>query len=159
MKTIILALVALSFALPSKASDQKAYPNARQSYPFVLKIRDFYGAEGFGFDYYLDTSRLVVVLWDDLGSPRKEILSKSLTKAEAREWASYLERLPMGQLKEAYVNSGADDGLLQTFTFKSGGREKTVDVRNIRVEELEKLCRKLNLLIPDKHLRLRVSDG
>lgn len=159
MKTVILALVALSFALPSTASDKNAYPNARQSYPFVVKISDFYGAEGFGFDYYLDTSRLVVVLWDDLGSPRKEILSKPLTKAEAREWASYLERLPMAQLKKEYVDSAADDGLQQTFTFKSGGREKTVDVRNTRVEELEKLCRKLNLLIPDKHLRLRVSDG
>ncbi|ATB37539.1 hypothetical protein CYFUS_002961 [Cystobacter fuscus] len=159
MKTVILALAALFFAMPSAAVDQKSYPNARQSYPFVVKISDFYGAEGFGFDYYLDKSKLVVVLWDDLGSPRKEVLSKSLTKAEVREWASYLERLPMGQLKESYVNSSVDDGLQQTFTFKSGGREKTVDVRNIRVEELEKLCRKLNLLIPDKHMRLRVSDG
>ncbi|OJH39611.1 hypothetical protein [Cystobacter ferrugineus] len=159
MKTVILALVALFFAGPSAAFDEKVYPNARQSYPFVVKVRDFYGAEGFGFDYYLDKSRLVIVLWDDLGSPEKEVLSRPLTKAEAREWAGYLERLPMEQLKEAYADPAVDDGLQQTFTFKWGGREKTVDVRNIRVEEFEKLCRKLNRLIPDKHMRLRIPPS
>ena len=152
MKTVTLALVALVLATPLHAFGKA---NARQDNPFVVEVRDFYGVEGYTLHYHLDNSRLVVVLSDDFGSPPKEVLSKSLTKAEAKDWAFYLERFPIEQLKEDYTNRAVDDGLQQFFTFRTGGKEKKVAVRNVRVEELENLCQKLNRLIPEKDFRVR----
>jgi hypothetical protein len=144
MVFIFLALVSFG------ASPQVEYPVAKEEYSFVLKVRDFYGAEGYGFDYFLDKDSLTVVLWDDVGGPKREILSRRLTLEEASFWSKYLAIFPVKRLKQKYSDDRVSDGMQQFFTFKTGAGEKNVTVRNVQVKELMDLCQNLNNLLPDK---------
>jgi hypothetical protein len=150
------AMVTLFFALAFLvAVEKERFPMAKDTYPFVLKVRDFYGAEGYGFDYYLDKRSLTVVLWDDFGSPRKEVFSKQLTDEEASFWSKYLAKFPINKLKEDYTDDRVSDGMQRLFTIKTGSVEKNITVRNVHVKELMGLCRNLNSLLPKK-MRMRV---
>ncbi len=144
-------MVFLFLALASfTAAEKDQYPVAKNTYPFLLKVRDFYGAEGYGFDYYLDTRSLTVVLWDDFGSPKKEVLSRQLTDEEATFWSKYLAEFPVKKLKQDYSDTRVADGMQRFFTFKTSTGEKNITVRNARVKELMALCQNMNSLLPDK---------
>jgi hypothetical protein len=39
---------------PKSTRARREYPIARDDYPFILKISNYFGAAGFGFEYILD---------------------------------------------------------------------------------------------------------
>lgn len=150
MKTLLAATLILVSTLVRAEEKNPDYPQAKETYSHVLKVRDFFGAEGYTYEYLLDKETLVIVLSDDFGSPRKEVLSKPLTKEEAAAWERYLKNFPVKELKETYEDPRVRDGMQRYFTFKTGDGEKQVTVRNVQVKELSELCKKLNQLLPEK---------
>jgi hypothetical protein len=165
MKTFISITFALALAhhcvaepesKPTEVSPPADAPVSKEAYPYVIKVRDFFGAEGYGYDYFLAKDSLKVVLWDDYGSPNKEVLSKSLTKDEQKAWADYLTAFPLKTLKESYINEMVLDGMQRTFSFKTTDPEKVIRVSNMRVKEFDDLCNRLNQLLPEK---LKIQGG
>jgi hypothetical protein len=160
MKNLAL-LVILSLSLCGCATDTHqstkpphAYPVAKKNYPFVVKITNFFGAEGFGFDYFVDRTNIVVVVWNDFGKPAREILNRDLTQEETTELESYLAEFPLDTLKSDYTEPRVYDGLQRFFTFKIGDKEKSIVMRNVHVPELFALCEKVNDLVP-KEMQMR----
>src|SRR4051812_29818585 len=77
-----LAVVCVMLDAPTHAdtaAPRPQYPDAKASYEYLVNVRDFYGAEGFGFDCYLDGGEIVLVYWDDFGSKPKEVFRRALT--------------------------------------------------------------------------------
>lgn len=130
------------------------YPSAKPNYPFFVKITDFYGAAGYGFDYYVDKATIVVVLWDDYGNPRREVLNRSLTRQEARDWARFWSQFDVTSLKELYTNPNVIDGFERQFTFRIDNSDKKVTVEKVAVKELSELSQKINTFVP-KEIKMR----
>lgn len=143
-------IICLGLTTLAHSADKKEYPKAKESYPFDVKVTDFYGAEGYGFDYYVSKEAVAVVLWDDFGSPKRELLNRPLTKEEARDWAKYWSQFDFKDLKDDYTDPNVFDGLQRDFTFKVGKEEKKVSVANVQVEKLVRLSQKINTIVPDK---------
>lgn len=163
MKTLISITLAIALAphcvaegKPTEVSPSTEASAPKEAYPYVLKVRDFFGAEGYGHDYFLTKDSLKVVLWDDYGSPNKEVLSKSLTKDEQKAWADYLTAFPLKTLEKSYNNVMVSDGMQRTFSFKTPDGEKVIRVSNMRVKEFDDLCSRLNQLLPEK---LKIRGG
>ena len=141
------------------ASLEIVYPDANESYPYEVKIEDFYGAEGFTFIYYLSDSWITVVFRDDYGSSPKELYSRALDVHEGNELRSFLRSFPLASLRTKYEDETVDDGLQMSFEFRLEGLpHRTIVLRNVQPHDLETLCERLNDLIPDE-LHARQSRG
>ena len=148
---LVLAIAWLASNGVVLADPKREYPVAKESYPFQIKVHDFYGAEGFGFDYYLASDRLTVVYWDDFGSKPKQVFDRVFSADERKRWSAFLAKFPVAALESAYVNPGVDDGLQMRFDFRLPGKpSKSVVLQNRPQKDLELLCAELNKWLPNE---------
>jgi hypothetical protein len=147
--SIALAFLVVAPAHADVSAGRPKYPDAKAAYPFVVKVRNFHGAEGFGFDYYLAPDSLTVVAWDDFGSKPKEVLHVVLSAADTARWSAFLAAFPVAKLAANYTNAGVADGLQLWFDFRIAGKPpKQIFVGNSHQDDLERVCMELNKLLP-----------
>ena len=148
---LALGLLACAVVAPAHADvsvGRPTYPEAQASYPFVVKVRNYHGARGFGYDYFLAPDSLTVVAWNDFGPKRKEVLRVAIDGAERTRWSAFLAAFPVAQLAARYANPAVSDGLQIWFDFRIPGKPpKEVYVANMGQDELARLCEELNKLL------------
>lgn len=152
---VLPLLISCSPNPPGDTTEARDFPVAKTSYPYVVKVHDFYGAEGYALDYYVSETSIVVVL-TDIGNPPEERLNRELTEPEKAEWTAYVQTLGIDELEDVYDNPNVVDGLQQTFDFRIGGKQRQIEVFNRYVPELADLCDKINELVPED-LRMSVA--
>ena len=118
---------------------------------FKVKVHDFYGAEGYGYDYYLDDDSIVIIGWDDFGNPQREVFRAELTPDNQREWHSFWMKFPLDKLKNEYINQYVSDGIQREFVFSRDSEQKTIILHNKSVRKLNDLCSRINKIVPDKY--------
>lgn len=124
-------------------------PKPANSYPFLVKVTDFYGVQGVGYDYYLNRDQIIVAGWNDFGKPPTEVLHRSLTKKQREQCKTLLASLQIKDLAAEFVGPGTD-GLQQTFEFKLGDEEKRIQVSNSYVKDLARLSKWINTILPER---------
>ena len=146
-----LGLLACAVVAPAYADvsvGRPTYPEAQASYPFVVKVRNFNGARGFGFDYFLAPDSLTVVAWNDFSPKRKEVLRVAIDGAEKARWSRFVAEFPVAKLASEYSNRAVSDGLQLWFDFNVPGKpQKQVHVANMGQDDLGRLCEQLNTLL------------
>jgi len=133
-----------------KEAETKKFPVAKKDYSYIVKVSDYSGAAGYGLHYYVSESSVVIVQWNDYDKPSIEVLNKTLTDSQRKEWIRFLKSFRVDQFKKSYDNPKVFDGLDRTFTFNVKGKKIEVKVRNRRVRGLVRLCSKINKFVPKK---------
>lgn len=89
------------------------------------------------------------LIWKDQ-SGQKPRFVKALSQTEIREFARFLQKINLLQLKEDYVNHQVDDGIEFTINISIQNQQKTIQVANYYQPEIHKLIKTLNRLLPQE---------
>ncbi len=129
----------------------KTLKNAKDTYPYIVKIKDFYSAAGFTHDYYITDDKIIVVYSDDIGIQPKEVFNRKLKQNELEKWQSYIKNFNTIHLHAEYINSIISDGIQMTFHFNFNNNEKNIILENVYQKELAELCETVNVFLPNKY--------
>jgi hypothetical protein len=125
---------------------------------FVIRIENFYGAEGFFLLYKVTPDEIAVGSISEWASVRPREQYRVPLSAEQRDGIQrFLRDFPLKGLDDRYMNSSVNDGFQCTFDLQIGrAPRRSIHVENRRVEPLEALRRQVNQLVPDK---LKINGG
>jgi hypothetical protein len=124
------------------------YPEAKSTYPYIVKVVNFNGAVGVGTNYYITYNSVIVVAWNDFNNSRKEIIKRILTSSEKQDWSNFIQNFPFDELETEYIDPAIGDGLQRWFYFNIDEKTKEVVVKNINVKDLTLLCKKIKEITP-----------
>lgn len=125
------------------------FPQAQSQYDYELRIFDYYGAVGYGHEYFISRQRIIILIQNDFGLPKREVAAVPLSAEQVQTVFAVIDAIPFESLQEQYVNPGIQDGLKMSFDFKLPTRvEKRITLANMQQEDLFRLVDAVNQLVP-----------
>ena len=142
----------------SGCSNQASSPPTSSSHApdFRITIRDFYGVEGYWFDYEIVPDAVRVKHGDDFGSPITPVYESNLLSEQRAELGRAIASLDVRRLNSDYSNPNVSDGVQITFEISiDNSPSKKIFVGNMNQPDLQKLVHSINRFIPLVRYQIR----
>lgn len=107
---------------------------------------------GYGHRYEISPKTIQITTLNDYGEKPRIVWESRLTEEQIKSFAAYLDRLPLGNLKERYDNPNISDGIGLNFHIGlTDGTKKTIEVHEVYQKDLAGVVERIDAIVPEKY--------